>query len=400
MDGDMSGRILIVDDERVILDLAAMVLSARGYDVLTAGSGQECLETVEREAPPLVLLDYMMPGMNGMATLRALRELSPDTYVIMLTGKGSEQIAVEVMKAGAADYVLKPFKNQDLVDRIENVLRIRRIEIHNRELRKERERLLNEIAGWNKELERRVQEKSRELELAHSEILQAEKLAALGHLAAGMAHEIRNPLNAISLFAQILKPVVVQDAEKTGYIEKLLNEVDRIENILVKLLAASNPSQVKLQTVSLTEVIEQTLDSFQEQLQAHGIRLVKDLDVNTPPIMADSMEIQQIFTNLFANAIFEMQQGGELAVKVSHDDRKIHVRVQDTGGGIPAENLRKVFDPFFTTKAKGTGFGLSVVLRIVKTYNGFIQVNSVEGQGAEFLIEFPVGRRETEAAFV
>jgi hypothetical protein len=400
MDGDMSGRILIVDDERVILDLAAMVLSARGYDVLTAGSGQECLETVEREAPPLVLLDYMMPGMNGMATLRALRELSPDTYVIMLTGKGSEQIAVEVMKAGAADYVLKPFKNQDLVDRIENVLRIRRIEIHNRELRKERERLLNEIAGWNKELERRVQEKSQELELAHSEILQAEKLAALGHLAAGMAHEIRNPLNAISLFAQILKPVVVQDEEKTGYIEKLLNEVDRIENILVKLLAASNPSQVKLQTVSLTEVIEQTLDSFQEQLQAHGIRLVKDLDVNTPPIMADSMEIQQIFTNLFANAIFEMQQGGELAVKVSHDDRKIHVRVQDTGGGIPAENLRKVFDPFFTTKAKGTGFGLSVVLRIVKTYNGFIQVNSVEGQGAEFLIEFPVGRRETEAAFV
>ena len=396
----MSGRILIVDDERVILDLAAMVLSARGYDVLTAGSGQECLETVEREAPPLVLLDYMMPGMNGMATLRALRELSPDTYVIMLTGKGSEQIAVEVMKAGAADYVLKPFKNQDLVDRIENVLRIRRIEIHNRELRKERERLLSEIAGWNKELERRVQEKSRELELAHGEILQAEKLAALGHLAAGMAHEIRNPLNAISLFAQILKPVVVQDAEKTGYIEKLLNEVDRIENILVKLLAASNPSQVKLQTVSLTEVIEQTLDSFQEQLQAHGIRLVKDLDVKAPPIMADTMEIQQIFTNLFANAIYEMQQGGELAVKVSHDDRKIHIRVQDTGGGIPAENLRKVFDPFFTTKPKGTGFGLSVVLRIVKTYNGFIQVNSVEGQGAEFLIEFPVGRRETEAAFV
>jgi hypothetical protein len=176
--------------------------------------------------------------------------------------------------------------------------------------------------------------------------------------------------------------------------------VDRIENILVKLLAASNPSQVKLQTVSLTEVIEQTLDSFQEQLQAHGIRLVKDLDVKAPPIMADSMEIQQIFTNLFANAIYEMQQGGELAVKVSHDDRKIHIRVQDTGGGIPAENLRKVFDPFFTTKAKGTGFGLSVVLRIVKTYNGFIQVNSVEGQGAEFLIEFPVGRRETEAAFV
>jgi signal transduction histidine kinase len=385
----MSGRILIVDDEKVILELAAMVLSTRGYDVLTAGSGQQCLEIVEREAPPLVLLDYMMPGMDGMATLRILRERFPDTYVIMLTGKGSEQIAVEVMKAGAADYVLKPFKNQDLVDRIENVLRIRRIEIHNRELRKERERLLSEIESWNTELEMRVAEKSRELELAHAEILQAEKLATLGHLAAGMAHEIRNPLNAIGLFAQILKPVVGQDAEKSGYIDKLLNEVDRIENILVKLLAASNPSQLKLQTVSLAEVIEQTLVDFQEQVQVNGIRLVKELDPQAPPIMANFSEIQQIFTNLFSNAIYEMQQGGELSVKVTHDDRKILVRVRDTGKGIPAENLRKVFDPFFTTKAKGTGFGLSVVLRIVKTYNGHIKVNSDEGKGAEFFIEFP-----------
>ncbi|MEZ4600344.1 MAG: response regulator [Syntrophotaleaceae bacterium] len=394
----MSGRILIVDDERVILDLAAMVLTARGYDVLTAGSGQECLEIVERESPPLVLLDYMMPGMDGMATLRCLRERFPDTYVIMLTGKGSEQIAVEVMKAGAADYVLKPFKNQDLVDRIENVLRIRRIEIHNRELRKERERLLSEIESWNTELEMRVAEKSRDLELAHAEILQAEKLATLGHLAAGMAHEIRNPLNAISLFAQILKPVVAQDKEKSGYIDKLLNEVDRIENILVKLLAASNPPQLKVQTVSLANVIKQTLVDFQEQLQAHGIRLLNEFDEQAPPIVANASEIQQIFTNLFSNAIYEMQQGGELSVKVTQEDSKIQVRVRDTGRGIPAENLRKVFDPFFTTKSKGTGFGLSVVLRIVKTYNGNIKVNSTEGKGAEFVIEFPAEVSEARPA--
>ena len=176
----MSNRILVVDDESIILQLATMVLTSRGFEVLTAQSGQECLDVVKREKPDLVLLDYMMPVMDGMTTLCHLRHLHPDTYVIMLTGKGSEQIAVEVMKAGAADYILKPFKNQDLVERIENVLRIRRIEMHNRELREERERLLSEIEVWNMELERRVAEKTRELELAHAEILQAEKLGGIG----------------------------------------------------------------------------------------------------------------------------------------------------------------------------------------------------------------------------
>lgn len=385
----MSGRILVVDDERLILDLAVMLLSARGYEVITAESGEECLQAVERQTPPLVLLDYMMPGMDGMTTLRELRQRFPDTYVIMLTGKGNEQIAVEVMKAGAADYVLKPFSNQDLIDRIENVLRIRRIEIHNRELRMERERLLSEIESWNSELERRVTEKTMELEQAHAEILQAEKLATLGHLAAGMAHEIRNPLNAISLFTQMLKPALADDAERTGYLDRLLGEVDRIDNILIKLLAASSRPRGEAQPVSLFEVMDRTLVSFSEQLEAYGIELAKELESDIPPIMADPAEIEQIFTNLFANAIHEMRQGGSLGVRLAQVGDRIQIRVSDTGQGIPPQNLNKIFDPFFTTKSKGTGFGLSVVLRIVKTYQGQIKVQSEPGQGTVFHIEFP-----------
>lgn len=386
----MSGRILVVDDETLILDLAVMLLTTRGYEVITAESGEECLEVVEREKPPLVLLDYMMPGMDGMTTLREMRKRFPDTYVIMLTGKGNEQIAVEVMKAGAADYILKPFSNQDLIDRIENVLRIRRIEIHNRELRFERERLLGEIETWNHELERRVEEKSLELEQAHAEILQAEKLASLGHLVAGLAHEIRNPLNAISLFGQMLKPALAHDAEKVGYVDRLLGEVDRVDNILIKLLASSNRSLGTAKPVSLRQVIEGVLANFSEQLEAHGIALDKSLERGLPMLTADPAEIELIFTNLFTNALYEMRKGGRLGVRLARKQELIQIEVSDTGQGIPPQNLSKIFDPFFTTKTKGTGFGLSVVLRIVKTYHGHIKAQSEIGQGTVFRIDFPI----------
>ena len=386
----MSGRILVVDDETLILDLAVMLLTTRGYEVITAESGEECLATAEREKPCLVLLDYMMPGMDGMTTLREMRQRFPDTYVIMLTGKGNEQIAVEVMKAGAADYILKPFRNQDLIDRIDNVLRIRRIEIHNRELRLERERLLNEIKGWNSELERRVAEKTLELEQAHAEILQAEKLATLGHLAAGMAHEIRNPLNAISLFSQLLKPVLADDPERAGYIDKLLGEVDRIDDILIQLLASSKQPRGATQPVFLQEVIERILSNLNEQLEAHNIKLICELETELPPIKANNVEVEQIFTNLFTNAIYEMRQGGKLGIRLARDRDRLQIEVSDTGQGISPENLSKIFDPFYTTKPKGTGFGLSVVLRIVKTYQGHIKAQSELGQGTVFQIEFPV----------
>ncbi len=387
----MGERIVVVDDERIILELTSMILRGKGYQIFTAESAEEGMELIERERPAAVLLDYMMPAMDGMTALRKIRDGYPDTYVIMFTGKGSEEVAVEMMKAGASDYILKPFNNQDLIDRLENVLRIRSIEIHNRELIKERERLMREIEQWNLELERRVEEKSRELERAHAEIVQSEKLAALGHLSAGMAHEIRNPLNTISLFVQLLKGGLEKDSELTSYADKTLKEVDRIDDILVKLLAASKRPQYELHMVSLPNIIERVLDGVSEQLKAQGVRLEKEFVSLPPPILADASELEQIFTNLFTNSLYEMKEGGTLGVRLSHDGRWIYIAVSDTGKGIPQENLNKVFDPFFTTKTKGTGFGLSVVLRIVKTYGGRISVESDPCTGTVLNIQLPFG---------
>ena len=383
--------ILIIDDEKVILDLTSIILKNRGYDVFTANDAADGFDIIENQQPELVLLDYMMPGIDGLTALKVIRERYPDTYVIMFTGKGSEEIAVELMKAGAYDYILKPFNNQDLADRIENVLRIREVEISNRELMRERERLLAEIEEWNRELEARVQEKSDALHRMQAENVQAEKLASLGYLSAGVAHEIRNPLNSITLFIQLIKSGV-DDPEKLEYIEKILKEVDRIDIIVRKLLDASKRPHFELKEVRVDQIIDQTLEAFHPQLEQQRIKVERDYRNIPPPLQADPSEIEQIFVNLFLNSIHEMPNQGRLKVQLDHDNREMVIRVSDSGGGIPKENLINIFDPFFTTKSKGSGLGLSVVLRIVKTYRGKIGVEKSDKNGTTFCIVLPLAQ--------
>lgn len=381
--------ILIIDDERIILDLTTIILKNRGYDVMASQDAVTGIEMARKSSPDLVLLDYMMPGMDGLIALKELRRLLPDTYVIMFTGKGSEEIAVELMKAGASDYILKPFNNQDLTDRIENVLRIRTIEISNRRLLLEREKLIEEIASWNRELENRVREKTEALDKAQHEIVQTEKLASLGYLSAGMAHEIRNPLNSITLFLQLLKGGT-EDPEKLDYFDKIFKEIDRIDGILRKLLDASKRPRFKINEVSIVRILDATLEIFRPQMELHKISLERDYRRVPPPIQADISEIEQIFTNLFLNAIHEMPKGGKLRVELDHDDQTIIIRISDTGKGISKEHLVNIFDPFFTTKSTGTGMGLAIVLRIVKTYNGKIEVEKSDAKGTTFCVRIPI----------
>lgn len=387
----MNEKIIVIDDEKMILDLTAMVLQHRGYEVFTADNALDGYEIIRREQPAVALLDYMMPQVNGLTALREIRQRFPATYVIMFTGKGSEEIAVELMKAGAADYILKPFSNANLIDRIDAILRLRTIELRNRELLDEREKLLAEIAEWNRELEHRVAEKSLELERAHAEILQSEKLAALGHLSAGMAHEIRNPLNSIGLFAQVLRAGVSHDEEMVSYTGKIINEVERIDDILVKLLATSRRSPFQLRSIHIQDVVNQVVASFEEQARMQHVELTTEMIGTPPAILADGDEMAQIFTNLIANALFEMRDGGELGIHMEHDGKNLTVTITDTGKGIPPGNLHKIFDPFFTTKEKGTGFGLSVVLRIVKTYGGSIRAENGPSGGSRFVVNLPLG---------
>ncbi|NOR49858.1 MAG: response regulator, partial [Desulfuromonadales bacterium] len=326
----MREKLLIIDDEQMILELTSMVLRSRGFDVSVVDNAPDSYELIEREQPALVLLDYMMPKVNGLDAMKEIHARFPETYVIMFTGKGNEEVAVELMKAGASDYILKPFSNAKLVERIENVLHIRSIELRNRKLVREQETLREEIERWNRELEERVEYKTAELERAHHEILLTEKLASLGHLSAGMAHEIRNPLNSISLFAQVIHAGLDNDQEMQTYANKIVSEVERIDDILVKLLSTSKRSSFQLRTIHIDDVIEKSLQPFLEQIRVQGVILQKKLSSQMPSDLAAAHELGQALSHLFSNALFEMKQGGTLSISMEHNNEDALVTISDT----------------------------------------------------------------------
>ncbi len=383
-------KILIVDDEKVIVELASLLLKKRGFEVFTAGDGKECLDLVEQQRPAVVLLDYMMPVLNGLETLRQIKQYYPDTYVIMFTGKGSEDTAVEIMKAGAADYLQKPFAKNSLQERIDSVLSRRQLDLQNQALLRERETLQREIRKWNSELELRVKQKSLELEQAQKEITKAEKLATLGHVIAGMAHDIRNPLNSINLYAELLKSGDSLTGEQAEFIDKIADEVEHIETILRKMLDSGVTQQPLREPFSLPQLLRSVLHDYQPRISSQKISLLAQITDSCPLFHGNQHEFEQVFVNLISNALFEMPDGGVLKVSLSAADNRLRIVVQDSGKGIAQGFEQQIFEPFFTTKDKGTGFGLSVVRRVVRTYGGTVQARNCQGLGACFTIEMPL----------
>ncbi len=391
-ESELSGpkkTVVIIDDDRNILELTSLILARSGFQPYVTDRVHEGFEFISRYSPELVLLDYMMPDMDGLSALQQIKNRFPDTYVVMFTGRGNEEIAVELMKSGASEYILKPFNNRNLVERLENVLRIREIELHNRDLQKQQEHLLSEIEQWNLELQKRVREKSESLQNAQKEIAQSEKLAAMGYLSAGMAHEIRNPLNSISLFVQLMRQTTTEP-EQLEHQAKILKEVDRIDSIIRKLLDASRRTRVISSKVQINQVIDNAIEAFLPQIENRKIDVDRLYHCIPPPITADPTELEQIFTNLFLNALDAMGHGGRLAIEVFEKDGHVVVRVSDSGTGIAEDALSSIFEPFFSTKNRGIGMGLPVAQRITRMYEGKMEVEHSSPVGTTFRLEFPV----------
>jgi len=380
--------VLIVDDDPAIRDLLSVILGQRGYTIITAATAAESLHVIASRQPELVLLDYQLPDQDGLTVLREIKASYPGCYVIMITGRGSEELAVLMMKAGASEYLLKPFDTRALGERVDAVCKLRVIELANQALQLEREHLLLEIETWNHELQSRVQEKTEALHRAQTEIAQSEKLAALGYLAAGMAHEIRNPLNSISLFTQLLRQGA-DDVETGDYLGKILKEVDRIDGIIRRLVYAANRSRLVVDDVRLDQVLQDALEIFAPQIEARQIQVSFSCPEVPKQIKADRAELEQIFTNLLMNAVEELPPKGLLSIDIASPEGLIEVRVSDNGNGIAPENCEAIFKPFFSTKARGTGIGLPVARRIAQLYHGDVRIEQTSSAGTTFLVTIP-----------
>jgi two-component system sensor histidine kinase HydH len=229
----------------------------------------------------------------------------------------------------------------------------------------------------------------RDIRSLEKQIQRSERLASLGRMAAGIAHEIRNPLGSIKGFAQYFRNKFSDGSEDRNYAVVMINEVDRLNRVIQDLLNFAKPQEPKLSTVEIKSLIRHGLKLVQPDIQANNIQVIESFSEEPPiTIMADTDMITQVFLNLFLNAIEAMDSDGRLEIGLFEKEEQLEILVSDTGSGIPKENLSRIFDPFFTSKKEGTGLGLAIVYRIIENHHGEIEVNSDPGKGTVFKLKF------------
>jgi two-component system sensor histidine kinase HydH len=229
-----------------------------------------------------------------------------------------------------------------------------------------------------------------EVRRLQGEIRRKEKLAAIGGLAAGVAHEIRNPLSSIKGIATYFKNKFDENSDDEEMAGVMIEEVERLNRVISELLEFARPTDLKLKTTDVTSLIEHSVRLIEKEASTKNIKI--RLDLSQQPLSAeiDSDRFSQCLLNLYLNSLQAMEKDGQLSIKNSlTDDNLIAIEIRDTGSGIKAENLNKIFNPYYTTKTKGTGLGLAIVHKIIEAHNGNIRVRSVPGQGTTFIIGIP-----------
>ncbi|MBI5875067.1 MAG: GAF domain-containing protein [Deltaproteobacteria bacterium] len=225
-------------------------------------------------------------------------------------------------------------------------------------------------------------------------LVHAEKLLALGEMAATLAHEIRNPLMSIGGFTKRLQQQLGADPSHSAYVERIVKEVERLEKLMDGIVRFSDKSGYELSLEDINNIIEEAAQFFEDEFKGSGIAVVRDMTPDMPRIEADRQQLKLVFNNLMANAIQAMAKGGTLTIQTRHEDNWIVTEMSDTGGGIDIKIMSNIFNPFYTTKETGTGLGLAITHTIVTNHKGIIEVNNNMGVGVTFVIKLPVAREQ------
>lgn len=386
-------RILLVEDETRLRNNLKILLSRAGYIVTTAANGREGMQYLQHTRFDLVITDLVMDESDGLELMEYLAGRAPETPVIVITGYASTESAIEALRKGAYDYIAKPFEVEMMQASVERAL--------------EKVRLQQELAAYTKELEQRVADRTRDLEetnrqlrqslddlrVAQEQLVQTEKLSALGELIAGITHELNHPLGVILGYAEFLNASHDCPPAVGSGLEKIRQEALRCHEIVHNLLGFARKQKPQKTYLEVNSVCLKTLALLAYQFRVHNISIVQHLAKNLPGVIADGHQLQQVLVNVLTNACQALSKHAgkrQVTVATAYHDNRVWIKIADTGPGIAAEHLRRIFDPFFTTKEQGTGLGLSLSYGIIKEHGGEFTVASLPGEGATFTIALPI----------
>ena len=433
-------RILMLEDTPSDAELAEHELRKDGiaFTSMRVETRAAFIDALEQFQPDIVLSDYNLPDFNGMAAIQIVQREHPEVPVVMVTGALSDVEAVELIHAGARDYVLKD-RLARLAPAVQRALAMER----DLRARKAAEQALRKS---HDELEERVRQRTAELTIAntqlqaekaaqeeligklaeaHSQLLQSEKMASIGQLASGVAHEINNPIGfvnsnmgSLQRYMQDLLKLLseYENAEQqlpdetrvalagikqqvdVAYLRNdvanLLSEsmegLQRVKHIVQDLKDFSHVDKQDKQWASLEQGLDSTLNIVWNELK-YKADVVKEY-AGIPQIECIPAQLNQVFMNLLMNAVQAIDEHGRITIRTGTDGDDVWVEVEDSGRGIEPEHLSRIFDPFFTTKpvGSGTGLGLSLSYSIVQDHGGRIEVKSAPGQGSVFRVVLPL----------
>lgn len=352
----MSAHLLVVEDNVQFVENLREILETLGHEVRSAGTIAEAVKE-GRDWVEVALVDLRLPDGDGTALAEVLKAQNPDCEVILLTGYASVESASAAVRAGVWDYLIKPTATPDLLAAVSKAVRHVHAHLEKREMARRAQR--------------------------------AEKLAAVGTMTAGLSHEIRNPLNAAGLQLAVLERRILRldpaiQPPLLSPLKLALDEIRRLDHIVRDFLQFARPAAVRLQPVSLTEVLERVVSFLLPEAERRQLGLVF-IAAGTPPVPADADQLKQVFMNLSLNALDAARSKVELSVKVDADG--VHVFVDDDGPGFSKD--ARLFEPFFTTKAQGSGLGLSISSAIISQHSGRIEAGTSPLGGARFDVFLP-----------
>lgn len=401
-------QILVVDDVDSIRSFITINLECEGYEVYQAARGQEALKLIESIFFNLVILDIMLPDIDGLQILKFIRKVSPETMVIMVTGYASLDSSITAMKEGAFSYIIKPFELSELLITMRKALDKQRLSMENKKLLEELTRANKDLESSNVLLEEKVRERTKELEMLNQDLnkanIELKRLDKLkDELVSLVSHDLKSPLTAIIGYASTIQYKSVQDMgeEKIkDYIERILNQSFRMLNLINDILDEQKIKEGKMalngEVTDLGEIGKECFDEMKILASEKQLDYTVEVEPDLPATFLDKSKIRQVIVNLLSNAIKFTSNEGQVRLRVYKGKNKLWVSVIDTGPGIEKsrqDELFKEFKKFKTPDGKeheGTGLGLSICKKIVNLHGGKIWLQSEEGKGSKFSFLLPI----------